>query len=74
MKLEEATISEYQITLETIDGAETSLYKWQAASLECLTPFSRPFNEIGICFYDNDKLVFIPWHQIKRASLKITKL
>jgi predicted transcriptional regulator len=64
------SMSEYTIDFETIDGKQHH-YEWQGSGSRFSEPASRTYSHNGLRYMDTGcNIVFIPWHQIKKSSLK----
>lgn len=69
----QTAMSEYTLDFTTIDG-EQHRHVWQDWPLRFLHTAGRPHTQMGVQYRENCELVFIPWHQITKSTLKEVEL
>lgn len=69
VKRRQIAMSRFTIEFESLNGDQNK-YTWLDYPTGYQVPDSRPYNSAGINYKDDGKSFFIPWHQIKKSSLR----
>jgi len=64
-------MAEYTLDFDTFGGmgTEHNRAEWQDWPQRHMHPSQRPLSFEGLRYKEGKKFVFIPWHQVKKASL-----